>query len=232
MTVIRGVDGCKAGWLCLSLRSGESRPSASVFDPDARALFAEVATVTTIDIPIGLPSSGARRVDMKARSLLGRLKSSVFPSPVRATLTANSYETACEESKRACGKKISKQTFGILPRIRNVDILVRESPTLINSVFEVHPEVSFVHWNHCRPLLHPKKSGFGFMERIKMVERVFGSSPHDVRAEVPRKQVSDDDILDAFAALWTAQRIHDGTAVSVSDVEEQDEFGLPMQMWA
>jgi predicted RNase H-like nuclease len=58
MSVIRGVDGCKAGWLCLSLRPGESRPSASVFDPDAKALLAEGAIVTTIDIPIGLPSSG------------------------------------------------------------------------------------------------------------------------------------------------------------------------------
>ena len=232
MSVIRGVDGCKAGWLCLSLRPGESRPSASVFDPDAKALFAEGAIVTAIDIPIGLPSSGTRRVDKKARSLLGPLKSSVFPAPVRATLTATSYEMACVESERTCGKKISKQTFGILPRIRYVDILLRESPTLINSVHEVHPEVCFVHWNDRRPLRHPKKSGFGFMERITMVEKVFGSSPHDVRAAVPRQQVTDDDILDAFAALWTAQRIHDGTAVPVSDVDDRDAFGLPMQMWA
>lgn len=232
MSIVRGVDGCKAGWLCLSLRSGERYPSASVFDVDAQSLLSEVSTVTAIDIPIGLPSTGARRVDIKARRLLGKLKSSVFPVPVRATLAANSYVTACDKSMRACGKKISKQSFSILPRIRNVDTLLRESPTLINSIYEVHPEVSFVHWNLCRPLQHSKKSGFGFMERIKMVEKIYGSSPYRVRAEISRKQATDDDILDAFAALWTAQRIHDGKAVSIIDADERDEFGLPMQIWA
>jgi hypothetical protein len=41
MSVIRGVDGCKAGWLCLSVRPDETRPTATVFGPDARALLAE-----------------------------------------------------------------------------------------------------------------------------------------------------------------------------------------------
>ena len=162
---------------------------------------------------------------------MGPLKSSVFPAPVRAALTANSYEMACIESERICGKKISKQTFGLLARIRYVDILLRESPALINFVYEVHPEVCFVHLNGRQPLKYPKKSGFGFIERITMVEKVFGSSPYDVRAAVPRNQASDDDILDAFVALWTAQRIHDRTAVPISEVDDRDAFGLPMQMW-
>jgi hypothetical protein len=72
------------------------------------------------------------------------------------------------------------------------------------------PEVCFCYWNGRRSLDHPKKSGFGFMERFAMVENVFGSAPRDVRASVPRKQATDDDILGAFAALWTAQRIHEG----------------------
>ena len=232
MSVIRGVDGCKAGWLCLSVRPGEARPAVSVFGHDARALLAERALVTAIDIPIGLPSTGGRRVDGTARSLLGPLKSSVFPAPVRAALSSASYEAACVESHKACGKKISKQTFGILPKIRDVDILLRESPALLNSVYEVHPEVCFFHWNNRRSLRHPKTSGFGFVERLAMVQRVFGSSPAEVRAAVRRNQVTDDDILDAFAALWTAQRIHDGRAVRVEDTDERDDRGLPMQMWA
>lgn len=232
MSVIRGVDGCKAGWLCLSVRPGEARPTVTVFSPDARALLAEPALVTAIDIPIGLPSTGSRRVDGTARSFLGPLKSSVFPAPVRATLDATSYEAACVESHKACGKKISRQTFGILPRIRDVNILLRESPALLNSVYEVHPEVCFVHWNDYRSLQHPKTSGFGFVERLAMVQRIFGSSPEEVRAAVRRSQVTDDDILDAFAALWTAQRIHDGRAVRVDNTDERDNFGLPMQMWA
>jgi len=188
--------------------------------------------VTTIDIPIGLPSIGTRRCDVKARSLLGRLKSSVFPAPVRAALSATSYAAACAASEQACGKKLSQQTYGILPRIRDVDALLRESPTLVDSVREVHPEVCFCYWNGRRSLDHPKKSGFGFMERFAMVENVFGSAPRDVRASVPRKQATDDDILDAFAALWTAQRIHEGTAEGIIEDDERDVFNLPMQMWA
>lgn len=232
MSFIRGVDGCKAGWLCLSVRPGETRPTATVFGPDARALLAEPAVVTAIDIPIGLPSTGGRRVDCTARRLLGPLKSSVFPAPVRATLCAASYEAACVESHIACGKKISRQTFAILPRIRDVDILLRESSALLNFVYEVHPEVCFVHWNAGRSLRNPKTSGFGFVERLAMVQRVFGSSPEEVHATFRRNQVTDDDILDAFAALWTAQRIHDGRAVRVDNSDERDDCGLPMQMWA
>jgi predicted RNase H-like nuclease len=139
---------------------------------------------------------------------------------------------ACEESRQATGKKLSQHTFGILPKIRDVDIALRETPDLLKSVREVHPEVCFVHWNTQRPLQHPKKSGFGFLERLAMVQRVFGSSPEDVRTIVRRSHVSDDDILDAFAALWTAQRIYDGSAVKVCEVDEHDEYDLPMQMWA
>jgi predicted RNase H-like nuclease len=43
--------------------------------------------------------------------------------------------------------------------------------------------------------------------------------------------VADDDIYDAFAALWTAERIHAGTAEVIPDVPEIDSFGLEMRMW-
>ena len=231
-SAIRGVDGCKAGWLCLSVPPNETCPEVKVFGSDGRALLQEAALVTAIDIPIGLPSTGRRRVDEIARSLLGPLKSSVFPAPVRSAIATTSYEAACAESEKGCGKKLSQQTFRLLPKIRAVDDALRESPALLKSVHEVHPEVCFVYWNGQRPLRNPKKSGWGFVERLAMVQSVFGSAPGKVRAAVSRKQATDDDILDAFAALWTAQRIHDGQAVRVNKTDERDEYGLPMQMWA
>jgi len=232
MSVIRGVDGCRGGWLCLSARPGEHRPSAVVFAADACELLAGTALVTARDVPIGLPSTGSRQCDVTARRLLGRLRSSVFPAPVRAALRATSYAAACAASEQACGKKLSRQTYGILPRIRDVDALLRASPALRDSVREVHPEVCFWHWNQRRPLAHSKKSGFGFAERLALVEHVFGSTPAAVRASVPRTLATDDDILDAFAALWTAQRMHDGTAERMIADDERDACGLPMQIWA
>jgi predicted RNase H-like nuclease len=229
--VIRGVDGCKAGWLSLAIKSGNSFPTATVH-PDARSLFSETAAITAIDIPIGLAASGTRRVDSRARSCLGPLKSSVFTAPVRAVLSASSYSEACAISLAVCGKKISQQTFGILPKIREVDLALRTQSELIDRVFEVHPEVCFVHWNGNMPLRHPKTSGFGFMERLSMVQQVFGDAPKQVRDAVRRTQVSDDDILDAFAALWTAQRISTGCAARLVEKDERDDVSLPMQMWA
>ena len=71
-----------------------------------------------------------------------------------------------------------------------------------------------------------------FMERFQLVEQAFCGAAENIRKYILPKDASDDDILDALAALWTAHRIHSGIAVCVSNKQEQDEFGLPMQMWA
>jgi len=150
---------------------------------------------------------------------------------MRAALLADSYESACLASENACGRRLSRQTYGILPKTRSVDVLLRQLPFLPSSVREVHPEISFYFWNGKKRLRYPKKSGFGFAERLALVEKVFGDAAREVREAVPRRQATDDDILDAFAALWTAQRIHDGTVECVGAQDERDEFGLPMQIW-
>jgi predicted RNase H-like nuclease len=86
MDIVRGVDGCIEGWLSISLDLNGGRPFAKVFPQDARGLLSESSAVTTIDIPIGLPTTGARQCDGDARRLLKTRRSSVFPAPVRAVL--------------------------------------------------------------------------------------------------------------------------------------------------
>ncbi|MGA2404088.1 MAG: DUF429 domain-containing protein [Syntrophobacteraceae bacterium] len=232
MGIIRGVDGCQGGWLCLTANVNGGKPVAQIF-PDAKSLLeSAVGAITAIDIPIGLPSDKPRQCDIKARSLLGSRRSSVFPAPVRGAVKAPSYDLACAASEEACGKKLSKQTYALLPRIRELDCLLRQKPDLVNAVFEVHPEVCFYYWNNRRPMRYSKHSGFGFMERFQLVEQAFGGSAENIRQSIKPKDASDDDILDALAALWTAHRIQSGNAVCVSTKQEQDKFGLPMQMWA
>lgn len=231
MVTVRGVDSCSVGWLSLSLHPEGGKLVPEIF-ADARALLDQRADVTAIDIPVGLSAADARRCDQEARTLLGVRKNSVFPAPVRATLAAESYEAACRASEAACGKRLSRQTYGILPKIRDVDAELRQSSVLLSSVREVHPELCFYFWNAKQPMHHPKKTGFGFMERFRLVEGVFGAAVAEVRDTVPRAHAADDDILDAFAALWAAKRFHAGIAERVSALEECDEFGLPMQMWA
>jgi predicted RNase H-like nuclease len=227
-----GVDGCPAGWLCVSLDDKQDMPTVRI-SHEVDALFHEVAAaIIAIDIPIGLPSSGVRRCDMEARAILGPRKSSVFPAPMRCTLSARSYEEACAASARACGKRLSKQTYELLPRIRDIDTLLLEEPNLAQRVHEVHPEVSFYHWNSENVMRHSKHSGFGFLERFRLVEEAFPGAAESIRNSVPPKQASDDDILDALAALWTAGRIRAGTARRLGNPPEYDEHGLRMQMLA
>jgi predicted RNase H-like nuclease len=229
--ILRGVDGCPGGWLAVALDLSNGRVTPEVF-PDAASLFRDPALVTAIDIPIGLPGSQRRLVDGEARRLLGPRASSVFPAPARVTLDALSYEEACEASHVACGKRLSRQSYAILPKIRDVDTALRQRPQLAERVFEIHPELCFYFWAGCQPMRHPKRTALGFAERLDLVRTVFGDAAESIRKEVPRAQANEDDILDALAALWSAQRIHSGTAIRLPAEEERDKLGLPMQMLA
>lgn len=231
MTILRGVDGCPGGWLAATCERATTIASFAVY-PSAAAMFAVPAAVTTVDIPIGLPAAETRVVDTVARRMLGPRASSVFPTPVRATLATSSYETACDVSAEACGKRLSKQAYAILPKIAEIDAALQGSIELRERVFEVHPEVCFTVWNDGKPMLHPKASGFGFAERLRLAESVFGDAAERARSQFPRTDVSDDDILDALAALWTARRIAGNCAVRLSESDHRDATGLPMTMWA
>lgn len=49
---------------------------------------------------------------------------------------------------------------------------------------------------------------------------------------LPRGQYKNDDLLDAFAALWTAERIYQGKATELPDNPPTDAFGLKMAIVA
>lgn len=228
---VRGVDGCHAGWFAVSLGPNGDL-SAEIFDSAALLFEAKGYSVTAIDIPIGLPSRSPRRCDIEARTILGDRKSSVFPAPLRGTLLAKTYEHACKISEQAIHKKLSQQTFALLPKIRDVDEYLRRHPDAIPRVKEVHPEVSFTFWNNRRPMKYSKKSGFGFLERITLVNSRFPGNAERFRGDFSASKVSDDDILDALAALWSAIRIQSSDALCVDPQGAKDEQQLPMNIWA
>lgn len=164
---ISGVDGCKGGnWIAVIATPGSFDKAEVKIFQSAAALLSELAprSVIAIDVPIGLPErtiNGAREPDWAARAFLGPRRMSVFPVPSRKAVYAHAQGyaqvcvTACETSDPP--KAVSKQLFGILPRILEVDSILRGSPALRRRVFEVHPEVSFQVMNNDVPLLEPKK---------------------------------------------------------------------------
>ncbi|MGH7289525.1 MAG: DUF429 domain-containing protein, partial [Myxococcota bacterium] len=161
---------------------------------------------------------------------LGDRRSSVFPAPPRPLLEAASWQQACRIRNSLEGKKISQQTWAIVSKIREIDEALRRELARAAWVREVHPEVSFGAWRGS-PMAHAKKKPAGRSERLALVSRHFGDSAFlEVRRRHLKRDVADDDILDAFAALWTAERILRGESSRLPEIPSHDRLGLPMQI--
>lgn len=77
---------------------------------------------------------------------------------------------------------------------------------------------------------HSKKHRAGRDERRKLLEPIFGQALHDALAKPSNLGSAEDDILDAFVALWTAERIVSGVARSIPSMSEADSCGLSMEI--
>lgn len=226
--LIAGIDGCPAGWVA-AIQAGpeaEVRLAARLSDLvdslPPRSLLA-------IDMPIGLPKAGPRECDLLARRRLGAARgASVFAAPVRAALNARDYASALARHRRADGRGLSRQAFNILPKIREVDRLLHSRPALRRQIIEVHPESSFAQWNGGLPIAAGKKTRQGRRQRARLVDARWPGLREAFLAMTLRREVAEDDVLDAFAALWSAQRHVEGKAVCLPKRPPRDARGLPM----
>lgn len=226
---VLGVDGCRVGWVGVLVTgtTAEVLVAPAIVDlvETARARASGLAVVA-IDIPIGLPDGGRRRADLLARSRLpaGR-KSSVFPTPTRATSAETTYAEAAVTSRATTnGKGISKQTFMIVPKILEVDAYVRAGPPI--AVVEAHPEVSFAEMNPGSVL--PGKTTVGGAATRLAALRSSGLEPP---AYERGRGFAQDDLFDACAVAWTAARYAAGSAYSLPDPPEVFSDGLPAAIW-
>jgi predicted RNase H-like nuclease len=154
----------------------------------------------------------------------------VFPCPIRPALDARTWSEACTITQAADGRRITQQTFAILPKIRQVDAAIRTT-NLKERLFEIHPEVSFAA-RQGAPMAYPKRKQEGHEARLALVSAHFGAEVYErVAAQVKGQGVAPDDILDAFAALWSAQRIFEGKARRLPAEPVFDSLGLPMHIW-
>ena len=228
--IAAGADGCRSGWICL-VREQSGEIVSKLFET-AEALMSQEPrpAVLAIDIPIGLAEVGPRLCDLEARKRLGPRASSVFTAPIRPLLAAATWDEACSIRERLERKRISKQAWAIVPKIREVDRALRENPARQGWVREVHPEVCFWAWRG-EPMPHAKKHALGRAARLDLVGRYFGAAAfHDVRVCHRKAEAADDDILDAFAALWTAERVVQGKSATLPEHPPLDSHRLRMEM--
>ena len=188
-------------------------------------------SVLAIDIPVGLLDRGERACDALARTRLGGGRaSSVFSAPIRPILEAPSWAEANRIGRSVHGKGISKQAFALVPKIAEVDLLLRERPELRALVWEVHPEVSFAELIGA-PVLAPKKSRLGRDIRLEALRRLFDEEALEAtRRAIPREDAGEDDVLDALICLWTAERVDMGQAATMPSLVPLDSIGIPMRI--
>ncbi len=237
---VAGVDGCKAGWVVAVVSAtveatGKLRYPLAIEDIQISPHFADVLLRTyncklvCVDIPIGLSDGPEPRTcDVAARKLLGQRASSIFTPPVRACFPARSYPDAAETHRKRTSKGLSKQSFFIMDKIREVDELL--TPAMQARVREIHPEVTFCSLNGNRPLKHNKRTLAGRDERIALLAGIFPSTVGVIERFGKSQGTGADDILDALAAAWTAAAAVAGQAATLPEQPERDGKGLRMEI--
>ena len=235
MTWIAGVDGCKGGWIVMRLEVGSHNIAIDVVDAISKVLDSgEPPKILCIDVPIGLfdrARRGGRECDKAARKLLGRPRSSsVFSPPARPALKGRSFEEALrlnrESSSHAVG--ISQQCFGIIPKIREVDDFM--TPQRQERVVEVHPELVFYELSGGKSVKERKKTKAGLARRLELLGPALGCNASELVENHRSSKVARDDIVDAMAACWTAERILTGREVRLPSEPVRDSKGLRMEI--
>ena len=160
---MKGIDGTSNGWI------------AAEYDGDSWSIeFAETLEElefeeALIDMPVGLPDDSERRCDIEARSFLSPERHySIFSSPVKEAVHAESYEEACDINEEKTGKRITKQAWNICPKIREVQ-------QYSSKLEESHPEVFFKSLKE-DSVKHSKRSEKGIEDRRTILEQ-YGELP-------------------------------------------------------
>ncbi len=145
-------------------------------------------------------------------------------------LGARTYDEACDLSRRAGGRGVSKQLFNIVPKVREVDRM--QSPWLQARLFEMHPELSFTVLAGA-PMRSNKRTAEGRAQRVSALRTAFGEV--DLLVSLldgpPPAGAKRDDVLDAMVGAWTARRYVAGAHLTVGG-GELDERGLRMEIIA
>lgn len=175
-TTYVGVDGCSTGWVAVTY-SETSFEGAECYEnisdlwnhnSDAEQIL--------IDIPIELreTSSDPRRCDEEAREKLkpDRYRS-IFAIPIRDAAHEDTYKEAKEKQEAETDGSLSTQTWGITPKIRQVDLFLGDHDEARGHIRESHPEVCF--WPFAGEPMKSSKTGnpaHAFWERVETLSDI------------------------------------------------------------
>lgn len=244
MTTFIGIDGCRSGCIIVFLNDQTNEMSVKVqqqLSPEFYNSDIARGRLALIDIPIGLPGGRIveRTCDRMARSLLQFRKASVFPAPHRSILSVQTYTDANLAQRRLSGKGLSKQTWNITKKIREIDLLFQSGAADPKLLRESHPELCFellYRLGNYQLPLKSKRTSLGSQQRLLILERYLPFqyfSQLERFVDSPAVGYQLDDLLDAVVLALTSQLIvtcSPTTSVSCGS-NEVDDIGLPMQIF-
>lgn len=196
-----GIDGCKGKWLSVAI--SHAGFEVNLFDNIREVCeHYERADSILIDMPIGLPEcANHMRPDAELRKALKGKASSVFNVPCRQEVYQTEYEKASATNHEIMGKKLSKQSFAILPKIKEVDLFLQTNPAWKNRLLESHPEYCFALLNAGLPVIENKQTDEGMIKRISLLEQYYPNSRELLncfKMRYPALASKNDDLLDAL----------------------------------
>ena len=228
-----GIDGCRAGWVA-AVQPDDDLMLVVIKSLSELTPHLSSETTVMIDMPIGLLNDDAdRHCDDLARNRLKPFRSSsVFGVPPREVSRLSDYQQANALSRELTGKGLSKQSFSLFPKIRELDDWLANAERR-GEWFECHPEVAFAQLNKGVALEASKKSEEGQAMRISLLAELPGVDAALERAsrDYKRKEVLPDDCIDALVCLLTAERDQHQRIV-IPPMPEKDERGLTMAIVA
>lgn len=165
------------------------------------------------------------------------------------------HERASHWHHEQTGRGLSVQSYCLLPKLKELDEWLASLPNP-GRICEVHPELSFAHMKgkgvNPAPTVHTKHTRQGRHERLRLLPTHWQATAQSLEANrmqpgglkaftftepvrgKRRRRWQIDDLLDAFACLWTALRIAEKAHMSFPQEmhPSRDAKGLPMQIHA
>ena len=228
-----GIDGCKGRWLAVAL--SDRGHEVQLFDRiDQVCEYYKHADSILLDMPIGLSEHVQDiRPDSALRKKLKGKTSSVFNTPCRQAVYEEDYRNASNLNFDIVGSKLSRQSFAITPKIREVDSFLQINPEWKNRLLESHPEYCFANLNCGEPILENKQTAEGVTKRLSVLERYYPHTQAVVQlfnSNYPALVKRLDDLLDAFAQASVGAIGLECGFHSIPDAPPWDNQGLIMQI--
>jgi predicted RNase H-like nuclease len=130
---------------------------------------------------------------------------------VAGVLQVADYDSARTVQLSATGKSLSKQSWYLVPKIREVVEILTSS---VWQIYEVHPELSFAALGGDRTGADSTHTACGLEQRAAELSRQFDWPVETI--PIPAGMARDD-VFDALALLWSAERIAAGHSTILGD---------------